>query len=57
MVTFFVLRYLPGTPIELRKHTPTLGRFPTWLDAETERANRPLAGHLEVLERQEARRS
>lgn len=52
-MTFYALRYVDGTPLSDRKHEHTLGRFPTWLDAEDARESRPktVADKLEVVVR------
>lgn len=48
---FYALRYLPGVPLNQRKHAPTVGRWETWLDAEDARLARPTADLLEVVTR------
>jgi hypothetical protein len=42
--------------MDRRKHTPTLGRFPTWLDAEDQRLAQPNRDDLQIEHRQEADR-
>lgn len=51
MSTFYVLRYIAGTPLSKRKHAPTLGRHMTYADAEAARRAAPEPERLEVLAR------
>lgn len=49
---FYALRYLPHVSILKRKHIFTLGRFETYDEADAARERTPVAGLLEVVERQ-----
>lgn len=51
MATYYALRYAAEVPLSQRKHGATVGRWSTWLDAETARETRPNAELLEVVER------
>lgn len=52
--TYYALRYLAGTPLAKRKHTPTLGRWDDYGDAVDALATRPGASLLEVVQRGDA---
>lgn len=49
MTGFYALRYVPDVDVKQRKHVHTLGRFPTWADAEDARTLSPVAALLEVV--------
>lgn len=49
MTEFYVLRYVPDVEVRQRKHVHTLGRFPSWVDAEDARLVSPVAVLLEVV--------
>lgn len=54
-MTFYVVRYLPEIPMDRRKHPATLGRFPTWLDAEDHRLAQVNKDDLQVESREAER--
>lgn len=47
----YVLRYVAGTPLKDRPHSETLGRWPSWVDAEEARERSPRRDQLEVVTR------
>jgi hypothetical protein len=47
--SFYALRYRPEVKIDQRKHAHTLGRWPTWADADDARERTPVSGLLEVV--------
>lgn len=53
MTTFYVLRYVPGTPLNKRKHQFTLGRFGDFGSAEATREASPVGHLLDVYAREE----
>lgn len=55
-MTFYVLRYIDGVHIDRRKHAATVGRHPTWLDAEEKRQTAPNPEDLEVVAREDVAR-
>ena len=52
MPRYYALRYRAEVPYEVRDHGPTLGRWSSWLDADTARETRKNADLLEVVERE-----